>query len=212
MKYRPLQKRLPAETAAIVADSNHIRSNIASLVARSTTRMHESGDALVEIPRQVICASVATTEQRLDLPSERETILREVIDGLADGFSLAAQAISLALDEAHKAGKKYAESDTQLIANGFKCMGGPLVEAIKETGARFSYFGQHQADRMIDHAVISAQRVKPTLVATAAKASNPGPGITQEDPARHLLTFQADNALFLDALKHIHTSTNTESA
>ena len=152
---------------AIVADGSDVRNKIADAVRQAAAMIHETGESLGDVSKSVIDEAVGAAKDE----AGAGTVLREVIDGVGDGFGTAAQAVDLAVSEARSKGQEFAKDELHSAADDLRSLGSLLVEttgnAIRDAGS----FVKDQAKDLTSHAERTAKRMRPDLEAAASAAA-----------------------------------------
>jgi hypothetical protein len=153
---------------AIVADGGDVRAKVADAVREAAAMIHETGESLGDVSKSVIDEAVGAASDE----AEPGSVLREVIDGVGDGFGSAAQAVDLAVSEARSKGQEFAKEELHTVANDLRGLGELLVEAtgraVRETGG----FVKEQLSDLTAHAERTAKRVRPDLESAASAAAD----------------------------------------
>lgn len=170
------QPSLAERIRAIVADGSDVRTKIADAVRQAASAIHETGESLGDVSKSVIDEAVGAAKDE----ASSGTVLREVIDGVGDGFGSAAQAVDLAMAEARSKGHDFASDELRTAADDLRGLGQLLVEttgrAIREAGS----FVKDQASDLTEHAERAANRVGPDLESAASAASGDLGGTIKE--------------------------------
>jgi ElaB/YqjD/DUF883 family membrane-anchored ribosome-binding protein len=169
---QPLAERI----RAIIEDGSDVRGKISDAVRQAAAAIHETGESLGDVSKSVIDEAVGAAKDE----ASSGKVLREVIDGVGDGFGSAAQAVDLAMAEARSKGHEFASEDLRAAADDFRSLGQLLVEttgrAIREAGS----FVKDQAGDLTEHAERAANRVRPDLESAASAAASDLGGTIKE--------------------------------
>ncbi len=168
----PLADRIKA----IVADGGDIREKIADAVREAAAMIHETGESLGDVSKSVIDEAVGAASDEAD----SGTVLREVIDGVGDGFGSAAQAVDLAVTEARGKGQEFAKEELHTVANDLRGLGQLLVETTGQAVRKTGGFLKDQATDLTAHAERTAKRVRPDLESAARSAAGDVGGTIKE--------------------------------
>jgi ElaB/YqjD/DUF883 family membrane-anchored ribosome-binding protein len=152
---------------SIVADGSDVRSKIADAVRQAAAMIHETGQSLGDVSKSVIDEAVGAASDE----AESGTVLREVIDGVGDGFGSAAQAVDLAVAEARTKGHEFAKDELHTVANDLRGLSELLVETTGRALRGAGGFVKEQASDLTAHAERTAKRVKPDLESAASAAT-----------------------------------------
>lgn len=170
------EPRLADRVRAIVADGSEVRSKIADAVRQAAAVIHETGGSLGDVSKSVLDEAVGAAADQ----AEPGSVLREVIDGIGDGFGAAAQAVDLALTEARSKGRQFAKDELHAVADDFLSLGGLLVETTMRTMREAGSFVKDQAVDLTAHAERTASRVRPDLESAASAAASDAGGTLRE--------------------------------
>lgn len=169
---QPLAERI----RAIIADGSDVRGKIADAVRQAASAIHETGESLGDVSKSVIDEAVGAAKDE----ASSGKVLREVIDGVGDGFGSAAQAVDLAMAEARSKGHEFASDEMRAAADDLRSLGQLLVEttgrALREAGS----FVKDQAADLTEHAERAANRVRPDLESAASAATGDLGGTIKE--------------------------------
>jgi hypothetical protein len=193
---------LQDKAEAIARRGRDVRSEISSLVAAAASDAHRIADGFVGLSRSVVAGAAKGVERVL--PGEREATLRAVVDGLADGLGITAQAASLALQEAAGAASRWARQDIEKLAADLRAVTDRFADTVAAgvvRGARGVWVG---ASDLADHAGIALRRALPSLEAALAAASADPIGLGQQAlAAGTAATKGAAGALFTALGNHL---------
>ena len=169
---------LQALAEAIVRRGSEVRQNIAAAVAAATQRAHAVADGLAELTR----ATVAGAERAVEaaLPADRESTLRQVIDGIGDGLATAAQAAELTLREAGGNTARYAREDLEHLAHAFRSVSRRFVDSVVAGAQRAGARAAAEAKALRDHAAVTLQRVEPSFAAAIGAAGRDPVGLGRQ--------------------------------
>ena len=143
---------------------------IAKLSAGAAERFHRTKDGLVGLSRAVLEGAVSGAKQA----AQPDSVLREVVAGLADGLSTSAHALKLTLEEANSGGRAYADEDLKKAAADFREVGqqfaGTVKASVKGLGAEVA----DQLHNFSEHASRALTAASPVLEsAIKAAAEHP---------------------------------------
>jgi|GEM_PF-1593042 len=168
----------------IAAQGQNIRQQIESLVKDVAHEIRGGGRKMVDIAQEVMDGAAAGINEAAP-PEDRENRLRQVIDGLGDGFTRAANATRLAIEEAQSRGEHFARKDLNDTLSDMKLLGDLFVEVVSRTTHRAVNLAQKEAGDVVDHARRTMESIRPSL--------NQAMDAAKEDPAR--LTRETTEAL-----------------
>lgn len=107
-------------------------------------------------------------------PENQQSRLREVVDGLADGFGACAQTIRLTVEEARANGQHFAETDLKQAARNLKSLAGLFKDALDDAAGQASREFAEQWHQVKHHARHAWERTKPGVdAALRAVAADP---------------------------------------
>lgn len=168
---QPVINALRARIDAIVREGRDVRGEVSRAVADASVTLREGREEMARVSSAVMDAAVTAASESTDAPEGTGT-LREVIDGLGDGFSTTAQAAQLAIQEARAKGRQFADDDLRKVAREFGSLGQLIVDtleqAIKGVGGHLA----GQADGLREHASRTLERVRPSLESAAGAATD----------------------------------------
>lgn len=113
----------------------------------------------------------------------RGTVLAEVIDGLSDGFSRAAYATKLAIEEAEGRGQRFADEDIKKATEDLKDLEKMFVDTVSEFARHTGGKLRDQADDLVTHAKRSAQSMRPGIESAIGAAAKHPLQFTKESAA-----------------------------
>ena len=168
-----------ARIKAIVADGDDVRARVADAVREAAALIQETGETLGDISKSVIDEAVRSAADEV---GERGSgsVLREVIDGVGDGFQSAAQAVDLAIAEARSKGHQFADEDLGAIADDLRSVCGLLVDTTGRAARRVGGHLKGQVSDLTAHAERTAHRVRPELESAASSATGDVKGMVKQ--------------------------------
>ena len=154
------------QVAAAVSGQSAVRLAVSRAAAVAAHRALGSGRGLVRMVEAAAAGAAKAATQDAAAGSAR----REAVEGLADGFVVAAQALQWTVREAAAEARVFARSDLDRMAEDLGALAAMFVDAV-ERGARTGA-GQTQeiADSMRLHAERALLRAWPALASAAATA------------------------------------------
>ncbi|MGE5194277.1 MAG: DUF6781 family protein [Deltaproteobacteria bacterium] len=193
------------QVEAIVAEGNEVRQQVSEVVAEAAERFHLYPEGLIELAQAVMDGAFEAV--RKSVPTEPESTLRQVIDGLGDGFSTAALAGKLAIEEAASRGKAFATEDLARMTRNLTALADRFVKTVSATGGAFSSITQQQLDGLRQHVVTTHARIRPSLESAAAAAAQQPLQFARESVgAGAALARQGLGALFTAAGRSIYVA------
>lgn len=145
-----------------------VRAGVSRLVSDAAGRLSTTKDGFVALVRAVSEGAAAGAAQAL--PEKSESVLRSVVDGLADGLGKSAHAIQLTLQESGASGTHFAKDDLNKIAHDFRTVGESFAKIIGDAVQRLGGHASGQVHSLVDHAKQTLQAARPSLEAAVAEA------------------------------------------
>jgi hypothetical protein len=156
-----LKKKLRDEAEAIVKAGADIRAKIAKLTRDAAAQFHHSAEGLVGLVQAVTEGAIRAANQAL--PDQAESSLRQVVEGLAEGFRTTAEAVDLTLQEAAAAGKRFAREDLQKVQADLKSLAQLFAETVERLAGGLKSEAAARAGAVKDHARATLQQVRPAF-------------------------------------------------
>jgi hypothetical protein len=167
MNTEQLPQWLRQQAEGIVKRGKDVRQEISKLAAGATDRFHRTKDGLTGLARAVLDGAAEGARQA----TQPDSVLREVVAGLADGLATSAQALKLTLEEAQAGGRAYADEDLKKAAADFRDVGkqfnGAVKASLKSLGAELA----GQLHNLSEHASRAVDSAKPKFEAAARAAA-----------------------------------------
>lgn len=161
---------LRQQAESIVQRGKDIRQEITKLSAGAAEQFHRTKDGLVGLSRAVLDGAVAGARQS----AQPDSVLREVVAGLADGLSTSAQALKLTLAEAKSGGRAYADEDLKKAAADFRDLGQQFAGTVKASVKGLGGQVADQLHHVSEHAARALDSVSPVFEsAIKAAAEHP---------------------------------------
>ncbi len=198
-------QNLHDQAQRIAAHGRDIRKQIESLVQDVTKEVKAGSRRLADIAQEVLDGAAAGIKESAP-PDDRENRFRQVIDGLGDGFSRAANATKLAIEEAQTRGEHFARHDLNDMQADLRSLADLFVDVVSRTASRASNLAQKEAGDVVDHARRTMDSIRPSID-QAIDAAKDDPAKLGKETADALgqASRQAVGALFGavgDLLKH----------
>lgn len=156
----------------IAASGEAVRDRVRQLVVETVQQRHLELDQLSTVAQQVLegaAQGVKDTAQR-----DQQSVLKAVVDGVADSYSGAANATRQALDDAAERGKHFADDDLKRALRNLRALDERFIRTVTEaTGAGYHALSD-QAQSLIDHAKQAAESMRPSIE-SALKAAKDHP-------------------------------------
>lgn len=164
---------------AIVEDGRAIRADTADAVREALGIAHHVDDSLAEIFDSVIDGALGAASQKIDA-ADTEDVLREVVDGLGDGFESAALALELTLKEAQSGAKSYPSDDVDNTADELNSTSSRLVNAAQRLAGASPIQTEGRAAAIIKHAENTATRIRPVIKKAVKTALGDAQGFAKQ--------------------------------
>jgi uncharacterized protein YukE len=200
-----LLSQLKLKTEEIVKRGGDVRAEVSRLVSEGAGKLHQTTDGLVSLVKAVTEGATAGAGQAL--PDQAESALRSVINGLADGLTKAAEAVSLTLKESGANGTRFAKEDLDKIAKDFRAMSGSFVETVTAAAGKVGGHVSEQARTIGGHALQTFQSAWPSVEAAIVTAVQSPVQIGKEAVhAGASAAQQAAGVLFTELGKHLQSA------
>lgn len=159
------------EARKIAADGKDIRRRIEILVQQLSRELKHGSRKLVDVAQNVIDGATQGIADAAP-PDDKDNRLRQVIDGLGDGFAKAANATKLAIEEAAARGQHFAKNDMEDMASDLRSLRDMFVDVVSRTAMRASATAKTEAQDTSAHVKRTFESLKPSLdkAVNAAKA------------------------------------------
>ncbi len=161
-------EQIREQADAIVTQGQDIRSRIAHLVTDTCQKFHLNREGLVGLARSVMEGSRSALDRAVG--HDPDSVLRQVVDGLGDGFSVAALAARLTFEEAREQGRNFASEDLAKLRDDLKALSNLFVETVSKAAGKFRSLAADELGTLRAHAEKTRERVLPALEAALASA------------------------------------------
>ena len=161
MNADPFPDWLKQQAEHIVKQGRNVRAEIARLAASATGRFHQTKAGLVGLARCVLDGAVAGAQQVT--PAQPESVLREVIAGLADGLAISANAVHLTLQESRGRGGQFAREDLDKIGADFRSVSETFAQTVKDSTGKLSAQIAAQLHGVASHASHTFNSARPAF-------------------------------------------------
>lgn len=173
-----------------------IRKRIEALVNTCTGQLKQGSRRLVDIAADVYEGAAAGIAQTAP-PDDAQSRLRQVIDGLGDGLTKAANASRLAVEEAAARGQHFARKDMQQLRDDIQSLRDLFVEIVSRTASQAGSTIKSEAGDAKAHARRTYESIRPSLdQALTAIKSDPAMLARETTQAVASASKQAAGALF----------------
>ncbi len=146
----------------IVQQGNDIRSRINRLA-----RGAMAGN-MAEV-REVVSSTLHGVKEELAsvLPEKRESVLRQVVDGLGDAIEAGSDAVKEAVDHAAKRGERLRKTDLKAISKELRGIEESFVDTVKESASTLERHARLEARDVAAIATKAAKRIAPAARSAA---------------------------------------------
>lgn len=163
---------LQDQSEQIVRRGHDVRQQVAALASGAAERAARAREGFAGLARSVLTGASRGVDAAT--PQDRTRTLRDVIDGLGDGFAVAAQAAKLALQEAASGSVRYAKEDVDRLVVELRSFGESFGGAVADGVAAGLRQGAGVGRDLADHAAVTLRRTWPSFdAALGAAAADP---------------------------------------
>lgn len=150
-----------AEAHQVAAEKENVRERIRRLVVDSVRQRRVGFDAIGDVTREIVDGAVEGVRDMT--PDDRDSVLRQVVDGVGDAFTTTAQATRLALEEAQSRGEQFAKEDVRSAIRQLTDLQRLFTDTVLDTLERARIEAAEQTRDFIDHARRANERVQPSI-------------------------------------------------
>lgn len=154
-------KGAAAKAKTIAAEGENVRERTRKAFTDAMSSRHVSFDAVSDITRSMIDGAAEAVKSAA--PKEKTSVLKEVIDGLADGFSTSANAARLALQEAKGRGETFVKEDVRRVTDNLRVLEDVFFETVSHAVDRTQEQFGAQAKQLQSHTRRAASQMRPAL-------------------------------------------------
>ena len=155
-----------AEIAAAVRAGRSIRAQVRNLTAAAVQAVVDTETGIAEVARAALQAATAEVSASRD-PADP---LRQVVEGVADGLVVAAQALQLTVREAASRARTFAQQDLDRMADEFGALATLFVDSVLLGIAAGGTQAEDVTQSIRDHAHTALRRAWPAFAAAASTA------------------------------------------
>jgi hypothetical protein len=153
-----------ATATTIASEGRAVRDRIRSLLVDSVRERKLSLD-------EVGGADGAVNGVRDSVPDKQASVLGEVVDGLGEGLSAAANATRLALEEARGRGESFAQEDVDKAVEDLKALEDLFTKTVSDLARRAGSELSGQAKDLGAHAKRTAEHLRPAVESAVKEAA-----------------------------------------
>jgi hypothetical protein len=158
-----------ATATTIASEGRAVRDRIRSLLVDSVRERKLSLDEVGGAVRQVVDGAVNGV--RDSVPDKQASVLGEVVDGLGEGLSAAANATRLALEEARGRGESFAQEDVDKAVEDLKALEDLFTKTVSDLARRAGSELSGQAKDLGAHAKRTAEHLRPAVESAVKEAA-----------------------------------------
>jgi hypothetical protein len=159
---------LRQQAERIVQHGRDVRAEISRLASRAAEQFHRTRDGLVGLSRAIV--EGALDGARLATAAPSESVLRDVVAGLADGLAISAHAVKLTLEESRARGTPFAREDLDKIAGDFRDVGDTFTQTVGDAAGKLGGQLAAQLRDLAGHAGRALEQARPAFESAANAA------------------------------------------
>jgi hypothetical protein len=150
-----------AKAKTIAAQGEKVRERTRQAFADAVHKRHFSFDSISDIAGSMIDGAAEAVKSAA--PKDRSNVLKEVIDGLADGFSGSANAARRAFQDAKRRGERFVKDDVRRVTDNLHVLEDVFFETVSHAVDRAQDQIGAQAQDLQKHARRAASQIRPAL-------------------------------------------------
>lgn len=199
--------RLRQKIAEAVESGQEVRQRVQNQVSEVLHQVELDAEGCQNLASSVLDGAREGIEDAA--PDKKQSRLRDVLDGLADGFGASAQTIKLTVEEARAKGHHFAENDLKQAAANLKSIAGLFKNVLDETASKASAEFAEQWRQAKHHARSAWERTKPGIDAALQTVAADPLGTGKEALQSGLkAATKATGALFMEIGKRLESLGN----
>src|SRR5690606_36081086 len=161
------------EAERIASEGTDVRERIRKLIVDLADRRGMTAAELRRHAREILEGARRGLSDAAE--SKQATVLNDVVDGLADGFSRAAYAPKLAIEEAESRRQQFADEDLRTAMDNLRQLQSMFIDTVKDFARSLSSSVRTEAGDLGAHAARAAESMQdPIEEALNAAARHPG--------------------------------------
>ena len=164
-----MDPQIESEVEKIVEEGEDVRGRIRTLVEEAARGARDTSRSLVDLSKTVLTSAARAAERAT--PEDPASPLRQVVDGLADGFQRTAQAAQLAVEEAAGEGRTFAEEDLRDLKDDLEDLSRLFVQTVDEVVSTGGQRLRNEIESLRSHAQRTYSGIAPALIDAAAAAA-----------------------------------------
>lgn len=183
------------EAERIASEATDVRERIRKLIVDLADRRGMTADELRRHARDILDGAKRGIAGAAD--EKKAGVLNDVVDGLADGFSRAAYATKLAIEEAESRRQRFADEDLRTATDNLRQLQSMFIDTVKDFARGLSASVKSQAGDLGAHASRAAESMNdPIQDALNAAAKHPGRFAAESASAGAAVARRAVGTLF----------------
>ncbi|MDY7108122.1 MAG: DUF6781 family protein [Planctomycetota bacterium] len=161
-----------AETERIVREGDEVRQRVRRAVVETVRERRLPMNRVQDLAGQMLGGAIEGA--RSVAPERRDSVLRETIDGLADGVEATATATRLALEEARGRAETFAQNDVARTVEDLQTLERMFVDVVSERARQAGGRAAEGVKELVDHARRAGGRIgRQAQTALTAAARHP---------------------------------------
>lgn len=155
-------QQIKDEAEQIATSGQDIRQKVERLVRKILREARTDSHRLAHTAKSILDGAIEGIRKSAP-PDDRQNRLQQVIDGLCDGFTIAANSTRLTVEEAATRGQHFAQSDLKAIADDLKSLRNLFTDTITKAANQTSQTARQELAETLAHAGRAYQSLKPSL-------------------------------------------------
>jgi hypothetical protein len=161
-----------AETERIAREGGEVRERVRRVVVETVRQRRIPLSRVRDLAGRLLDGALEGV--RSAAPERRDSVLRETIDGLADGFEATATATRLAFEEALGRAETFAKDDVGQTVEDLRALEGMFVDVVSQRTRQVGKQAEEGVKDLVDHARRAGGRIGPQAhAALEAAAQHP---------------------------------------
>ncbi len=157
----PRPEDISAEAERIVTEGENVRDEARRAVVDAVQNRRLGLEGLTNVSEQFM--NGVLSGMRKGTPKDKQSVLRDVIDGLSDGFSSTATATRYALEEARGRGETFAREDVDRAVEHLRDLERAFVDTVTHVTSRAGDEISGQLHDLNDHIRRAASSMRPPI-------------------------------------------------
>ena len=174
-----------AQAQHIAAEGKDIRQRVRDLTVKLVQQRDVGLKKFDVLASHIMTGAAHAVEDTV--PQDPDSVLRQVVDGLADGIGKAANAAELTLEEAQSRGQAFAQEDIKSMIDDLRALQDMFVNTVSRTATHLKGRAGEEASDLKTHAQRAAESIKPSIE-SALQAAQAQPGNLAKESAQASVT------------------------